>query len=93
MIFENEQKYLNKNVFENVNNFSNDISLNNFYNIDEYNYSDKSSLNKIPHNNSLKDLFKENYFLKEFNFSIYDIYKFKSDFNENSESTLETIIF
>ena len=93
MIFENEQKYLNKNVFENVNNFSNDISLNNFNNIDEYNYSDKSSLNKIPHNNSLKDLFKENYFLKEFNFSIYDIYKFKSDFNENSESTLETIIF
>ena len=93
MIFENEQKYLNKNVFENVNNFSNDISLNNFNNIDEYNYSDKSSLNKIPHNNSLKDLFKENYFLKEFNFSIYDINKFKSDFNENSESTLETIIF
>ena len=92
IIFEDEKKYLNKNISENLNNLSNDIG-NNIYNIDEYNYSDKSSLNKIPHNNSLKDLFKENYFLKEFNFSIYDIYKFKSDFNENSESTLETIIF
>jgi hypothetical protein len=87
MIFE-EQNNLNKNVFENVNDFSNDIRHNNLYNIDEYNNSNESSLNKIPPNNSLKKLFKENYFLKELIFSSDDRYRFKSDFNENSEITL-----
>jgi hypothetical protein len=80
MIFE-EQNNLNKNVFENVNDFSNDICHNNLYNIDEYNNSNESSLNKIPPNNSLKKLFKENYFLKELIFSSDDRYRFKSDFN------------
>ena len=59
IIFEDEQKYLNKNIFENLNNLSNDIG-NNIYNIDECNYCEELSLNKITHNNSLKELFKEN---------------------------------
>ena len=62
IIFEDEQKYLNKNIFENLNNLSNDIG-NNIYNIDECNYCEELSLNKITHNNSLKKLFKENMFI------------------------------
>ena len=62
IIFEDEQKYLNKNIFENLNNLSNDIG-NNIYNIDECNYCEELSLNKITHNNSLKELFKENMFI------------------------------
>ena len=49
IIFEDEQKYLNKNIFENLNNLSNDIG-NNIYNIDECNYCEELSLNKITHN-------------------------------------------
>ena len=53
---------MNKNIFENLNNLSNDIG-NNIYNIDECNYCEELSLNKITHNNSLKELFKENMFI------------------------------
>ena len=94
--------YLTKNIYENINTYSNDISNINSYHKENYDINDNNTILESKdynfsfissmdydglYNNSLINIFKE----RNYNFS--DNITFKQDFEENLESIYKLNIF